>query len=264
MDSFPGDPSGDIFHKVISLTEEKFEWEALQKNMPALPRGWFELSRLEKEERLEFTRDFWLSKLLFSSTDTARYEKRFEDFFENLEDVEIFACQVTEKEPFELHMIYSMADATGFFQGIPPANPGMIETLQKQFSNCQLPPDYLAFLEIHDGFSKYTDTGVLRTKQMAKTYQQLQQLLSEEVLVRPDGEVIDPKSLIPFYESFGLHSYQCFYSDWYPEDEMGNVYFSEHDRTISNFLNENKLEENLAFPTYLGWLVFYLEDIWHL
>ncbi|MCP5469447.1 MAG: SMI1/KNR4 family protein [Chlamydiales bacterium] len=261
---FPGDSSDDIFHKVISLTESDYSWEALSKNMPNLPRGWFELSRLDVEERLEFTRDFWLSKLLFSSTDAARYERRLEDFFSNLEEVEIYATQESDNMPFELHMIYVMEDATGFFQGGPPPNPAAIETLKKQFSHCNLPPDFLSFLEIHDGFSKYTDTGILKVGQMAQTTRRLQELLAEEVLVRPDGQVIDPQCLIPFYESFGLHSYQCFYSDWYPEDEMGNVYFSEHDRTISNFLDAGRLEENLAFPTFLGWLVFYLEDIWHL
>lgn len=264
MVGFPGDPSGDIFHKVISLTEGDFEWDALRKNIPTLPRGWFELSRLPQEERLEFTRDFWLSKLLFSASDAARYARPLEEFFENLENVEIFACQVDKEQPYELHMVYSMADATGFFQGMPPASPEAIQSLKKQFANCRLPPDYVAFLEIHNGFSKYTDSGILQTGALAKTHQQLQELLSEAVLIRPDGQVIDPKNLIPFYESFGLHSYQCFYSDWYPEDEMGNVYFSEHDHTISNFLDTNNLEANLAFPTFLGWLVFYLEDIWHL
>lgn len=229
--------------------------------MPNLPRGWFELSRLDKEARLEFIRDFWLSKLLYIGSDTARYERKFEEFFENLEDIEIFATQDLEKHPFEIHMVYSMEDATGFFQGGPPATPASIETLRKQFSNCNFPPDYLAFLEIHDGFSKYTDTGIIKVRKMPKAYQHLQELLKDEVLVRPDGQVINPESLIPFYESFGLHSYQCFYADWYREDEMGNLYFSAQDRTISNFLNDERLEENLAFPTFLGWLAFYLEDI---
>ncbi|MCH9610208.1 MAG: hypothetical protein S4CHLAM81_06780 [Chlamydiales bacterium] len=264
MSDFLGDSAGDIFHKVISINDGEYSWEALQKNMPLLPRGWFELSRLPKEERLEFTRDFWLSKMLFVSKNGTSYEKRLEEFFEHLEDVEIFATQTAPDQPFELHMVYSLSDATGFFQGRPPASPDKIATLKKQFEIFSFPPDYLAFLEIHDGFSKYTDTGVLPTAHMARLYQQLQNILSEEMLVRPDGQLINPSNLIPFYESFGLHSYQCFYSDWYPENEMGNVYFSEHDRTISNFLNESKLEENLAFSTFLGWLVFYLEDIWHL
>lgn len=264
MSDFLEDPSGDIFHKVICLNEEKFDWETLHKNMPQLPRGWFELSRLDKEERLEFTRDFWLSKLLFTSGAMARYQHRLEEFFETLEDVEIFACQVAPKEPFELHMVYSLVDATGFFQGMPPASPEKIATLNKQFDAYNLPADYLAFLEIHDGFSKYTDSGLIFTSSMPKVYRQLQESLSDEVLIRPDGQLINPHSLIPFYESFGLHSYQCFYSEWYPEEEMGNVFFSEPDRAISNFLNEERLEENLAFSTFLGWLVFYLEDIWHL
>ena len=44
---------------------------------------------------------------------------------------------------------------------------------------------------------------------------------------------------------------------------MGNLRFSEQEHTMSNFLDRSRLEENLAFPTFFGWLVNYLEDIWH-
>jgi len=232
--------------------------------VPLLPRGWYELSRLPTEDRIEFTREFWLSKIPFISPNESHLEERLDTFFESLDDIEIFATQSKSDQPFDMHMVYGLKEATGFFHGGPPVSELGLDNLRKQFVHVNLPPDYLAFLQIHDGFSKYTDTGLLKSRDMARTFQHLQHLLSEEILIRPDGQVIDPSSLIPFYESFGLHCYQCFYADWHPEIEMGNIYFSEHDRTVSNFIDRHHLEENLAFSTFLGWLVFYLEDIWHI
>jgi SMI1 / KNR4 family (SUKH-1) len=251
------------FHQVIALHEEPIaDWDTITKKMPLLPRGWYELSRLPLEDRIEFSHEYWLAKLPF--IETVSLEKRLSEFFENLEEIGIYATQLKKGGAFEIHMVYSLKQEVGFFQGGPPASSDTITALIKRFAHVNLPLDYLAFLQIHDGFSKYTDTGMIKTRDMSQTYQRLQKLLVEDLLVRPDGQVISPESLIPFYESFGLHSYQCFYSDWYPEQEMGNVYFSEHDRSMSNFLDPYSLEENLAFSSFLGWLVFYLEDIWHI
>lgn len=250
------------FHKVISLHESPaLDWESLSKQIPYFPRGWYELAQLPLTDRIEFTQDFWLSKLPLQ---TVTFARRLTDFFESIEEIGIYATQEKEKDPFDVHMIYSLKGEMGFFQGGPPATAESLDTLIKQFSHINFPPDYLAFLQIHDGFSKYTDTGLIKIREMARTYQKLQHLLAEEMLVRPDGQVINPSSLIPFYESFGLHCYQCFYKDWYPDNEMGNLYFSEHERSISNFLDQEHLEENLAFPTFEGWLLFYIEDIWHI
>ena len=231
--------------------------------IPYMPRGWYELSRLSTQDRIDFTRVYWLSKLPYHMI-TGRREQRIETFFDELEDVEVYATQLSDGKPFEIHMVYTLKDALGFFQGGPPAPESQIETLKKQFSHINLPADYLAFLQIHDGFSKYTDTGIIKARDMSRTYSKFAEILKNELLIRPDSQVINPVSLIPFYESFGLHCYQCFYADWYIDSEMGNVYFSEHDRTISNFLDEAHLEENLAFANFVDWLVFYLEDIWHL
>lgn len=262
-DFLAGNEPDKPFHQVIALHEEPLAaWESVTEQMPLLPRGWYELARLPVEDRIEFTHDYWLTKLPFIVS--ALLEKRLNEFFENLEEIGIYATQAKQGGPFDVHMVYSLKQAMGFFQGGPPAAPATIDALVKRFAHVNLPPDYLAFLQIHDGFSKYTDTGMIKTREMSQVYQRLQRLLVEDLLVRPDGQVIPPESLIPFYESFGLHCYQCFYADWYPEEEMGNVYFSEHDRSISNFLDAHAYEENLAFPSFLGWLIFYLEDIWHI
>jgi hypothetical protein len=252
------------FNQVIALHESPgMDWETLTSLSPLLPRGWYELSRLPLADRIEFTHDYWQSKLPFILSASAHLERRLAEFFENLDEIGIYITQAKKNSPFEVHMVYSLKAAMGFFQGSPPAGDETLDSLMKRFGNINFPPDYLAFLRIHDGFSKYTDTGLIKTRDMAQVYQRLQHLLADEVLVRPDGQIIDPENLIPFYESFGLHCYQCFYADWYPEQEMGNVYFSEHDRAISNYLDSYNLEENLAFPSFIGWLIFYLEDIWH-
>jgi len=225
-----------------------------------LPRGWFELARLAPEDRIEFTRAYWMSQLPFVSS---KCMEGLDHFFDQLETIEVYATQMEVGQPFDVHMVYVLQHESGFFQGNPGATEDEILTLNKQFSHMNFPQDYLAFLKIHNGFSKYTDTGLIKIKEMSRNYRQFQELLKHEELIRPDGHIIEPASLIPFYESFGLHSYQCYYADWYIENEMGNVYFSEHDRTISNFLDASRLEENLAFPNFLSWLIFYLEDIWH-
>lgn len=255
-------PAGDHFYKVVALHDHpELEWTQLQQEAPLLPRGWYELSRLQREDRIEFTRDFWLSKLPIISSS---FERRLEDFFVGLEDLGIFLTQVKKEAPFEVHMVYSLKDAVGFFQGGPPATDEMLINLEKQFGHVTLPRDYLDFLKVHDGFSKYMDTGLIKVKDMARTYQKFQELFDKELPTRTDHEVVNPTHLIPFYESYGLHCYQCFYADWYPEEEMGNVYFSYGENSISNFLRHDQLEENLAFPNYVAWLIFYLEDLFHL
>ncbi len=264
-DYFTHDHPGQHFNKIISLHEAKdLNWENLSQKMPLLPRGWFELARLPAEDRIEFTREYWHAKLLYMDRDAIHLEKHLNHFFGNIEEIGIFATQGKSGGRFDVHMVYSLKDEGGYFQGFPPASEGALDELKKRFAHIDFPTDYLAFLQIHDGFSKYTDTGLIKSREMAQTYQKLQHLLAKEVLVRPDGSMIDPAHLIPFYESFGLHNYQCFYADWYPKKEMGNVYFSEQERSISDFFDGDDALDSLAFPSFLGWLIFYLEDIWHL
>ena len=53
--------------------------------------------------------------------------------------------------------------------------------------------------------------------------------------------------------------FQCFYLDWYPELNIGNVFFSSKDNTISQYKNVQN-GHDLAFYSFLDWLFFYLED----
>lgn len=250
------------FHKVIGLHEEPYlDWETLSRQIPRLPRGWFELSRLELQDRVEFTREYWFARLSKVVPADITFEERLFSFFDKLEDVAIFATQEVSEGPFEVHMVYALKDDSGFFHGYPPATADNLALFAKQFANFTLPPDYLAFLSIHDGFSKYCDTGLIKTRDMARYYSRFQQVNAQEVILSPEGQIVDPKSLIPFYESFALHCYQCFYADWYPTTEMGNIYYAEKiEDPALDFLSQNFLDDNFAFASFLGWLMCYLED----
>jgi hypothetical protein len=251
-------PTGH-FHKVVALHNSPFlEWEALSQKVPSLPRGWYELARLSSAYRVEFVHDYWVAKLPFHPN----FNDFLTSFFDNLEDIGIYLTQQTFDDPFEVKMVYAQKGDGGFFHGSPPCSEeGLIE-LRKEFPGFIFPADYQPFLQIHDGFSKYTDTGLIKTPSLLGTYQAFQIFLSvQDPLLSSKNEPIDPKGLIPFYESFGLHCYQCFNLEWYPEQEMGNVYYSGIEHTISDIRNRNLWTENLAFPTFLDWLLFYLKGV---
>lgn len=259
---FPPQRGPELFHRVIDIHAVSPKgWDLLSQEIPALPKGWFELSCLSPTDRVEFTQLFWASKLPIK---TDKQAEAFDAFFQEIESIEVYATQVDPGYAFEVHMIYVLQNDTGYFQGSPPADQRDIDRLKQIFSPLVFPEDYLSFFHLHNGFSKYMDTGLIRLEEMPRVYRYFQDLLSKEDLIRPDGEIIAPKQLIPFYESFGLHCYQCFYQDWYVDQEMGNIYFSEHDRMMSNVVDLGPSEEKMAFSSFLDWLFFYLEDIWQL
>lgn len=250
-------------HQVIALHELKEpHWDLLSEQAPLLPRSWFELSRLPLEDRIDFTRGYWLSKLPLLPPQGTDFTKRIQLFFDAIEEIGIFLSQERPGLPFDVHMIYALEGQDAFFHGSPPASKEALENLQRQFSHIRFPKDYLAFLEIHDGFSKYTDTGLIRVRELPRTYLRFQEVLSGEILLNDKEEIVAPKSLIPFYEFSILHAYQCFYADWYAHEEMGmgNVSYVPHEPD-SDGIVENHLEMHMAFPTFLSWFLFYLEDI---
>lgn len=135
----------------------------------------------------------------------------------------------------------------------------MIVNLQCNFNDV-LPKDYMSFLKIHDGFNKHSDTGIIKSSSLLSIYEKLQERIQNEVIYS-GRRVIEPRALIPFYESFGQPSFQCFYLDWIPIDEVGNVFYSMAEGKISDVNDRNSWSENLAFPTFLDWLIFYLEEV---
>lgn len=254
-----GVPNGH-FHQVIALHEAKgISWKEVETKLPHLCKGWYELSRLSLNDRVEFTKEYWISKLPFNP----RLSQAFDVFFKRLDDICIYLVQKTFDSPFEAHMIYSIKENSGFFMGRCGATEEELLSFKKAFPDVVFPEDYLAFLQIHNGFSKTTDTGLYRAEEMRTRFDQFQALVTvhEGVLTTLDELPVEPQSLIPFYSSFGMPFFQCFWSEWYPEGEMGNVYYSEAANTISILASKATSVENMAFPTFVDWLLFYLETI---
>lgn len=256
--SDPG-PSGN-FHQVIPLHDDPLlEWTDAQKMAPELCRGWYELAQLSVQDRIEFTRDFWLGKMPYHPN----INRSITNFFASVDDVGIFLTQKKEDDFFIPHIVYSLADDSGFFHGESGASDVEIIRLQKEFPTYILPADYLAFLKIHNGFAKLTDTGLIPSTQIKEAYQDFQKMNQEGdvPITTIKGASVNPESLIPFYESFGMPFYQCFWGEWYPDQEMGNVYYSALARIIVPCDKQDESGETLAFQTFTDWLLFYLEKI---
>jgi hypothetical protein len=249
------------FHAVISLNDSpKMTWEEVVGIVPKMCRGWYELAHLSPADRIEFTRDFWLAKLPYHPL----FDAFLTRFFESLDDIGIFIVQPKFDDPYQAHLVYSLKGDAGFFRGALPASSQEIADLEQTFFDFRLPADYLAFLQIHNGFSKTTDsTGVTCSSQVGTLFRKFQIMIQEEgaPLMTSCGTLVDPKTLIPFYESFGMPFFQCFWAEWYPEQEMGNVYYSGLTKTISDIEKGDLTLESMAFPTFTDWLIFYMERI---
>lgn len=249
------------FYQVIPLHEKHgFDWTSLHELVPALPKGWYELASLGVSDRIEFLRDYWISRMPYHP----KLPDFLTQFFNSIDDIGIFVVQQKFADPFEVHMIYSLKNEIGFYRGYPPASESAIVDLQNAFPGVIFPKDYLAFLQIHDGFCKTTDsTGITASKSVFEDYKKFvnMDVCKAENLKSNFQKLIDPKTLIPFYESFGMPFYQCFWTDWYPQDEMGNVYYSGNTCSISDVNCKDPSSETMAFPTFSDWLMFYLEKI---
>lgn len=246
------------FQEVRFLSEEpNTTWEEVSKVAFDLPRGWFELSRISPQDRVEFTRDFWLDRIPYHP----RAHPAFFEFFEQLDDIAVVLTRRVADEPMDAELIYSFADSSSFFRGKPPCAEGDIQELKASY-DVSFPRDYLAFLKIHNGFGKLSEMGLLEVQEIGDAKRRVFELLMKtDKRVKSGDLIVDPSSLIPFYEALGLSSFQCFYSDWYPGSEMGNVYLSGIDYTISDVSNKKFWVENLAFPTFSEWLSYYLQGM---
>lgn len=248
------------FHRVIPLHKSPFiAWQEASELAPRLGRGWYELAQLPTQDRIEFTRDFWLTKLPYCP----HFDEFLTKFFISIDDVGVYLTQQKYEDPFQGHLVYSLADNSGFFHGECPATESEIINLQKDFSKYILPVDYLAFLQIHNGFAKLTDTGITPSYKMKESFEAFQKTLegSQDPITTTDGSFVNPSSLIPFYESFGMPFFQCFWGEWYPEQEMGNVYYSVSAKKISVCKKKGDYDETMAFENFIDWLMFYLEKI---
>jgi hypothetical protein len=244
------------FQEVKFLSEEVgLGWDEVSGT--GIPRGWFELSQVGMEDRVGFTKDFWLGTLPYHPKGTGVIE----DFFDRLDDVAVILCRQTKEEPWRAELVYSLRDNSSFFRGLVPAESETIDWVQRKLG-AALPRDYRAFLNLHDGFGKLTELGVMPIEDLEEAHRELVELiLRSEPLLRSGETVVDPHSLYPFYEEYGMGSFQCFHSEWYPGSEMGNVYFSGIDYMVSDVSERKGWAENLAYPTFLEWLASFLEGM---
>ncbi|MEI6532105.1 MAG: hypothetical protein WCN87_04725, partial [Chlamydiota bacterium] len=170
----------------------------------------------------------------------------------------LFLVQQKEEEAFKPHLVYSLKNDEGFYQGTPPFSDGVIED-HSFFKGEPLPADYLAFQRIHGQFGKNADSGIYNIKQILDGWKLLQDFLkTRDPILFYGGEPIDGKKLIPFYNSYERYSWQCFCADWLPEEEMGNTLIN-HETVFLPMLHVDCFE-GLVFPSFLNWLEFYLQS----
>ncbi|NGX33932.1 MAG: hypothetical protein K1060chlam1_00275 [Candidatus Anoxychlamydiales bacterium] len=239
------------FEDVIIVDTKTHKLDDLQKLSKNFPKAWYELASLNTSDRIEFSTEFCLKTLPYTPN---TYQLVY-DFFLKLEDVSIILTK-KKKYPYRVELVYSMQN-DAFFRGQPPLRDEKISQINRKF-NDMLPRDYLKFLKIHSGFAKNSDTGIIEAENIFEITKHMQDLMkSQNKTIKSNGGIIDPKNLIFFYQTYDKMDFQCFLSSWYPISEMGNVYFSYIDSAISNY-KDNSFE-NLSFPTFLNWLMFYLE-----
>lgn len=184
---------------VMELTSSTSSWELLQKEAPFFPRGWFELSRLNGEDRKEFLQIFWKSQLLDSAPNI---NCLIDLFFASVEDILIFLVR-QEKLPPQPLLIY--ASSQGHFFGYPPISKERIARIQKDSLDL-LPEDYLNFFSIHDGFSKEGEGKIFALSEASVFRSRFQERMASF-----EQGLMDPKMLIPFFQEEKIHRLQCFF-----------------------------------------------------
>jgi hypothetical protein len=243
-----------LFTDVIVLNrDDLISWEEIINLCPNFPRGWYELEKIQKEDKIEFVKEFWQATLPYDML----FDSFLSTFFFRIEDIGSVLLKRDGQDNYVCEQFYVIKEKTFFFRGAPPITTEQISRLNNQFSN-NLPRDYLSFLKIHNGFGKNTDYGLINTQEIQYVKDNL--INPEQKEIKCQGLEIDPKHLIPFYKSYDGRDFQCFFMDWYPSNEMGNVCYSLVENTISDY-KLAKLENNLSFTSFLKWLLFYLEEI---
>ena len=79
--------------------------------------------------------------------------------------------------------------------------------------------------------------------------------------IRPQKRLLEQENRVVYVPSHGHEASDSERAgrSWYPGSEMGNVYLSGIDYTISDYRDRKEWADRLAFPTFLDWLAFYLE-----
>lgn len=239
------------FQEVLFLSDAKdLEWSALSEKVPELPRSWFELARISSKDRIEFVSNRWMDSLSFQPGASRGITR----FFLNLDEIDVVV--VKSDFLYSVEMVYSLSDNRSFFRGFPPLTEQDIRIFKAEI-NAHLPTDYFSFFRLHNGFGKLSEMGILPIDEIPKAIQTVREIL--ECQTNAQNYLINPEMLIPFFENLG--SFQCFFSDWYPNSEMGNVFLSGIDYTVSDTTSREAWEEECAFATFIEWLSKYLEGI---
>lgn len=232
---------------VMLLTQEKFSTlEKAHEKIPRLTKGWYELSKLEPVIRFEFLRDYWINAL---NPIPPTFLPQIDRFFARVKDTEILAVKGA------VYIAY-IEEKTVFLGGAPLTHEET-EEMKRQL-DFPIPWFFQKFYRIHNGFFKLGDTGIFSAGVLVEEAKRFKTI--ESPLMMGNLEIY-PEALLPFYRSFGLDVFQCFYKDWYPDEEVGNVLVSLREQTVSDYRSREKGRDALAFPAFLEWLNFYLEDI---
>ncbi|MBN1914863.1 MAG: SMI1/KNR4 family protein [Parachlamydiales bacterium] len=240
----------DPFYEVLHIDENsEMSWYQLQEISPTFPKGWFELTSLSIDDRIEFSCDYWFSVFPYDPL----IRDTFQLFFQRLDGIYFFLSKNMPDDFFKAEMVYSMKGGA-FFRGSPP-----LQAHEKVHLPVSLPKDFISFLQIHNGFAKGSDTGIFSLQKLENFYPSFaEQIAAHHKELVSEKEVVNPYHLYPFYQSYQKNDYQCFYSDWSVSGEMGNLFFSGNDVTVSPWWEKDRIE-GLSFATFFEWLKFYLE-----
>lgn len=230
--------------EIIPLSEiPRVSWEEAHQMAPRLTKGWYELCRLDAGVRFEFIRDYWFNSLPYHPHTFAFIDR----FFARVKDVPMFVLKQ------EIFLAYVLKDDSTFFFGRAPLIDQEIESFKKRI-NFPLPETFLKFYRIHNGFIKAGDRGELLSTEAL--LEEEKRFKNEEILFKCGEEVVESKNLLPFYQFFSFDAYQCFYREWVPDQEVGNVCCLLKDKAIADY----RKRDEKAFLTFIDWLSFYMED----
>ncbi|NGX56404.1 MAG: hypothetical protein K1060chlam5_00643 [Candidatus Anoxychlamydiales bacterium] len=243
------------FEDVIIFDKEKMDFEKAKSLCFSFPKAWAELCQINKDLRIEFYRDYLLKILPYKPN----VYSFIYDFFSYLENLDVVFFKKNKTDNYECELVYSLKDIDTFFRGKEPLEEIEIKNINASFEML-LPRDYLTFLKVHKSFSKNDDTGVFDGRILKDMQNEFINFVeNKNSQIRSDSFFIDPKTLIPFYQCYNKESFQCFFTQWFPIEEMGNVYYSGLDNQISDYHNMLNSSETLSFKSFLDWLIFYMD-----
>ncbi|GAB4184344.1 MAG: hypothetical protein Tsb0015_00120 [Simkaniaceae bacterium] len=231
------------YQEVAFLQEEKKEtWQKWEEKCPSLLRGWFELSHLSQQDRLEFLEDYWTKTLPYAPP----IHEKIHQFFQKLEDVQIFLIKKRDKDFFDPICLYPLNNGN-LFIGEAPYTPHEIEAITAQLKMI-LPEDYLSFFRIHRKFIKKKQVALFPLEEVRIYHQRiLEDVQKREQKITFENKLVDPRNLIPFACNEEENCFQCFFKGWYPSDQIGNISFDLLTGTLSGIDSKN------SYSSFLKW-----------